>query len=152
MSMSSSRKKTGASLPHEPLARPAVRNMLAHVAADPACDALLREARGACACSIGLMGSDSVKDLKPLGDRLLVKVAEVADRTSGGVILSGAAEKPTIGEVRLGLPHLCQGARGPVEHGGDETVEERGSALLPGADSRHPPLSARLCDVPGGEH
>ena len=49
---------------------------------------------------IGLMGGDNVRELKPLGNRVLVKIAEKAKKSSGGVILSSAEmEKPTIGEV-----------------------------------------------------
>lgn len=41
-----------------------------------------------------------VSTVKPLGDRILVKVSEAEETTSGGIILPDAAkEKPQIGEV-----------------------------------------------------
>ncbi|KAM0953020.1 putative GroES-like superfamily, chaperonin GroES, groES chaperonin family [Dioscorea sansibarensis] len=49
---------------------------------------------------VGILDTDDVKDLKPLGDRVLVKVAEAEDKTPAGVLLTGAAkEKPSIGTV-----------------------------------------------------
>lgn len=43
---------------------------------------------------------DDIKDLSPLGDRLVIKVDSVEDETAGGVLLTeGATEKPTTGEV-----------------------------------------------------
>ncbi|MEL6223899.1 MAG: co-chaperone GroES [Cyanobacteria bacterium J06626_14] len=41
-----------------------------------------------------------VSTVKPLGDRILVKVSEAEEKTSGGIILPDAAkEKPQVGEV-----------------------------------------------------
>ena len=41
-----------------------------------------------------------VSTIKPLADRILVKVADAEEKTSGGIILPDAAkEKPQIGEV-----------------------------------------------------
>ncbi|MEL6159399.1 MAG: co-chaperone GroES [Cyanobacteria bacterium J06554_11] len=38
--------------------------------------------------------------LKPLGDRVFVKVSESAEQTAGGIILPDAAkEKPQVGEI-----------------------------------------------------
>ncbi|XP_031092405.1 20 kDa chaperonin, chloroplastic-like [Ipomoea triloba] len=48
-----------------------------------------------------------VKDLKPLNDRVLIKVAEVEENTSGGLLLSAASkEKPSIGTVLAVGPGL----------------------------------------------
>jgi len=44
--------------------------------------------------------SVSATTLKPLGDRVLVKVLEQEDKTSGGILLPDTArEKPQLGEV-----------------------------------------------------
>ncbi|MGB3494934.1 MAG: co-chaperone GroES [Elainellaceae cyanobacterium] len=41
-----------------------------------------------------------VSTVKPLGDRILVKVSEAEEKTAGGIILPDSAkEKPQIGEV-----------------------------------------------------
>lgn len=42
----------------------------------------------------------NVSTLKPLGDRVLVKVAAKEDKSAGGILLPDAAqEKPQVGEV-----------------------------------------------------
>lgn len=42
----------------------------------------------------------SVSTVKPLGDRVFVKVSESEDKTSGGILLPDTAkEKPQVGEV-----------------------------------------------------
>ena len=42
----------------------------------------------------------SVVSVKPLGDRILVKVQEAEDKTTGGIFLPDSAqEKPQVGEV-----------------------------------------------------
>lgn len=42
----------------------------------------------------------SVSTVKPLGDRILVKVSEAEEKTAGGIILPDTAkEKPQVGEV-----------------------------------------------------
>jgi chaperonin GroES len=42
----------------------------------------------------------SVSTVKPLGDRVFVKVSEAEEMTAGGIILPDAAkEKPQVGEV-----------------------------------------------------
>lgn len=42
----------------------------------------------------------SVATIKPLGDRILVKVSEAEEKTAGGIFLPDTAkEKPQIGEV-----------------------------------------------------
>lgn len=49
---------------------------------------------------IGILDTDDVKDLKPLNDRVLIKVAEAEEKTSGGLLLTEASkEKPSIGMV-----------------------------------------------------
>ncbi|TVU12205.1 hypothetical protein EJB05_45838 [Eragrostis curvula] len=49
---------------------------------------------------IGVLETDDVKDMKPLNDRVLIKVAEVEDKTPGGLILTETTkEKPSIGTV-----------------------------------------------------
>nr|GMD30270.1 20 kDa chaperonin, chloroplastic-like [Ipomoea batatas] len=49
---------------------------------------------------VGILDTDDVRDLKPLNDRVLIKVAEVEEKTSGGLLLSAASkEKPSIGTV-----------------------------------------------------
>ncbi|GJN33893.1 hypothetical protein PR202_gb22522 [Eleusine coracana subsp. coracana] len=49
---------------------------------------------------IGILDSDDVKDLKPLNDRILIKVAEAEEQTAGGLLLTQAnKEKPSVGTV-----------------------------------------------------
>uniref|UniRef100_A0ACD5Y4Y3 Uncharacterized protein n=1 Tax=Avena sativa TaxID=4498 RepID=A0ACD5Y4Y3_AVESA len=49
---------------------------------------------------IGILDTDDVKDLKPLGDRILIKVAESEEETAGGLLLTQATkEKPSVGTV-----------------------------------------------------
>lgn len=48
---------------------------------------------------IGTMGGDDVTTLKPLSDRVLIKLTEVEDETTGGVLLTGKSEKPSTGSV-----------------------------------------------------
>ncbi|TKY54394.1 20 kDa chaperonin [Spatholobus suberectus] len=49
---------------------------------------------------IGTLETDEVKDLKPLNDRVLIKVAEAEEKTAGGLLLTEATkEKPSIGTV-----------------------------------------------------
>ena len=49
---------------------------------------------------IGVLDTDDVKDLKPLNDRVLIKVAEAEQETAGGLLLTQAAkEKPSVGTV-----------------------------------------------------
>ncbi|GAA0170748.1 chaperonin [Lithospermum erythrorhizon] len=62
---------------------------------------------------IGTLDTDDIKDLKPLNDRVLIKlwilelVAEAEEKTAGGLLLTGSSkEKPTIGMVRNLSDHL----------------------------------------------
>ncbi|XP_031105755.1 20 kDa chaperonin, chloroplastic [Ipomoea triloba] len=49
---------------------------------------------------VGILETDEVKDMKPLNDRVLIKVAEAEDKTAGGLLLTEATkEKPSIGTV-----------------------------------------------------
>ncbi|KAL2943052.1 20 kDa chaperonin chloroplastic [Bienertia sinuspersici] len=49
---------------------------------------------------IGILETDDVKDLKPLNDRLLIKVAEGENKTAGGLLLTDSTkEKPSFGTV-----------------------------------------------------
>ncbi|KAF8401123.1 hypothetical protein HHK36_014427 [Tetracentron sinense] len=49
---------------------------------------------------VGILETDDVKDLKPLNDRVLIKVAEAEEKTAGGLFLTEAAkDKPSIGTV-----------------------------------------------------
>ncbi|CAL5199164.1 unnamed protein product [Lathyrus oleraceus] len=49
---------------------------------------------------VGILETDEVKDLKPLSDRVLIKVAEAEEKTAGGLLLTGATkEKPSVGTV-----------------------------------------------------
>ncbi|KAK9917962.1 hypothetical protein WJX75_000084 [Coccomyxa subellipsoidea] len=49
---------------------------------------------------IGILASDNIADLKPLGDRLLVEIEEGKDETDAGLLLTGSTkEQPTIGKV-----------------------------------------------------
>ncbi|MDZ8079285.1 MAG: co-chaperone GroES [Nostoc sp. SerVER01] len=42
----------------------------------------------------------SISTVKPLGDRIFIKVAQAEERTTGGILLPDTAkEKPQIGEV-----------------------------------------------------
>ncbi|TKY72899.1 20 kDa chaperonin [Spatholobus suberectus] len=49
---------------------------------------------------VGILETDDIKDLKPLNDRVLIKVAEAEEKTAGGLLLTEATkEKPSIGTV-----------------------------------------------------
>ncbi|MBW4443555.1 MAG: co-chaperone GroES [Plectolyngbya sp. WJT66-NPBG17] len=60
----------------------------------------------------------TVSTVKPLGDRVFVKVSEAEEKTAGGIILpDNAKEKPQIGEiVAVGSGKLNEkGDRQPME-------------------------------------
>jgi len=60
----------------------------------------------------------SVSTVKPLGDRVFVKVSEAEEKTAGGIILpDNAKEKPQVGEiVSVGSGKLNEkGDRQPME-------------------------------------
>ncbi|KAK1411326.1 hypothetical protein QVD17_37874 [Tagetes erecta] len=49
---------------------------------------------------VGILETDDVKDLKPLNDRVLIKVMEAEETTAGGLLLTQASkEKPSTGTV-----------------------------------------------------
>ncbi|KAL2932354.1 20 kDa chaperonin chloroplastic [Bienertia sinuspersici] len=49
---------------------------------------------------IGILETDDVKDLKPMNERVLIKVAEAEEKTAGGLLLAETAkEKPSVGSV-----------------------------------------------------
>lgn len=62
--------------------------------------------------------SINVSTVKPLGDRVFVKVSPSEEKTSGGILLPDTAkEKPQVGEVvAVGAGKLNEdGSRAPVE-------------------------------------
>jgi len=66
---------------------------------------------------VGILETDDIKDLKPLNDRVLIKVAEAEEKTSGGLLLTEATkDKPSIGTViAVGPGHLDEeGNRKPL--------------------------------------
>ncbi|KAJ0090848.1 hypothetical protein Patl1_13644 [Pistacia atlantica] len=49
---------------------------------------------------VGILETDDIKDLKPLNDRVFIKIAEAEEKTAGGLLLTEATkEKPSIGTV-----------------------------------------------------
>ncbi|CAH9118868.1 unnamed protein product [Cuscuta europaea] len=49
---------------------------------------------------VGILDTEDVSDMKPLNDRVLIKVAEAEQKTAGGLLLTEASkEKPSIGTV-----------------------------------------------------
>lgn len=71
---------------------------------------------------VGILETEDVKDLKPLNDRVLIKVEEAEDVTAGGLLLTQASkEKPSIGTVIAVGP-------GPLDEEGNRT----GLPLSPG--------------------
>ncbi|PIN10932.1 Mitochondrial chaperonin [Handroanthus impetiginosus] len=74
---------------------------------------------------VGTLDTDDVKDLKPLNDRVLIKVAEAEEKTAGGLYLTDSAkEKPSIGTViAVGPGPLDQdGSRKPLSVAPGNTV------------------------------
>ncbi|KAJ0518477.1 putative GroES-like superfamily, chaperonin GroES, groES chaperonin family [Helianthus annuus] len=64
---------------------------------------------------VGILETDDVKDLKPLNDRVLIKVEEAEETTAGGSLLTPASkEKPSIGTVIAVGP-------GPLNEEGNRT-------------------------------
>ncbi|KAM4097555.1 hypothetical protein ACJW30_07G009900 [Castanea mollissima] len=50
---------------------------------------------------VGILESDDAKELKPLNDRVLIKVAEAEEKTAGALLFTKVTkEKPSIGTVR----------------------------------------------------
>ncbi|WOL13815.1 20 kDa chaperonin, chloroplastic [Canna indica] len=49
---------------------------------------------------VGILEAEDVKDLQPLNDRVLIKIAEAEETTPGGLLLTEASkEKPSVGTV-----------------------------------------------------
>ncbi|KAL1189082.1 20 kDa chaperonin [Cardamine amara subsp. amara] len=49
---------------------------------------------------VGILETEDIKDLKPLNDRVFIKVAEAEEKTAGGLLLTETTkEKPSIGTV-----------------------------------------------------
>lgn len=74
---------------------------------------------------IGVLETDDVKDMKPLNDRVLIKVAEAEDKTAGGLILTETTkEKPSIGTVVAVGPGPLddEGKRQPLSVSAGSTV------------------------------
>ncbi|KAL7133299.1 hypothetical protein ABFS83_12G131200 [Erythranthe nasuta] len=74
---------------------------------------------------VGTLETDDVKDMKPLNDRVLIKVAEAETKTAGGLYLSDASkEKPSIGTViAVGPgPFDEEGKRSPLSVAAGNTV------------------------------
>ncbi|KAJ8466458.1 hypothetical protein OPV22_029010 [Ensete ventricosum] len=76
---------------------------------------------------VGILEADDVKDLKPLNERVLIKVAEAEEKTAGGLLLTEASkEKPSIGTVIAVGP-------GPLDEEGNRkplTMITPGSTVL----------------------
>ncbi|KAL5199401.1 hypothetical protein ABZP36_020604 [Zizania latifolia] len=74
---------------------------------------------------IGILETDDVKDMKPLSDRVVIKVAEAEDKTAGGLILTETTkEKPSIGTVVAVGPGPLddEGKRQPLSVSAGSTV------------------------------
>lgn len=72
---------------------------------------------------VGVLDTDDIQDLKPLNDRVLIKVAAAEEKTAGGLLLTEAAkERPSIGTVIAVGP-------GPLDEGGDR----KPLAITPGS-------------------
>jgi len=53
---------------------------------------------------VGILETEDIKDLKPLNDRVFIKVAEAEEKTAGGLLLTETTkEKPSIGTVSAHL-------------------------------------------------
>ncbi|KAL3700142.1 hypothetical protein R1sor_018164 [Riccia sorocarpa] len=67
---------------------------------------------------VGLLKGEDIAELKPLNDRVLIKVTEAEEKTAGGVLLTDSAkEKPVIGEVKAAGPGTIgeDGSRKPLD-------------------------------------
>ncbi|KAM7259369.1 hypothetical protein ACFE04_015110 [Oxalis oulophora] len=74
---------------------------------------------------VGILETDDIKDLKPLNDRVFIKLAEVEEKTSGGLFLTEAnKEKPSIGTVIAVGPGPLdeEGSRKPLSVSSGNTV------------------------------
>ncbi|GER36098.1 20 kDa chaperonin family protein [Striga asiatica] len=74
---------------------------------------------------VGILETDDVKDMKPLNDRVLIKVAEAEEKTAGGLLLTEASkEKPSIGTIVAVGPRPLdkEGKRKPLSLAPGNTV------------------------------
>ncbi|KAI3443524.1 hypothetical protein Pfo_000189 [Paulownia fortunei] len=74
---------------------------------------------------VGILDTDDIKDLKPLNDRVLIKVAEAEEKTAGGLYLTDASkDKPSIGTVVAVGPGPLdeEGKRKPLSVASGNTV------------------------------
>ncbi|GAA0183524.1 hypothetical protein Leryth_002344 [Lithospermum erythrorhizon] len=74
---------------------------------------------------IGILDTDDIKDLKPLNDRVLIKVAEAEQKTAGGLLLTESTkEKPSFGTVVAVGPGPLdeEGSRQPLSISAGNTV------------------------------
>ncbi|KAG8367124.1 hypothetical protein BUALT_Bualt16G0039900 [Buddleja alternifolia] len=74
---------------------------------------------------VGILDTEDVKDMMPLNDRVLIKVAEAEQKTAGGLYLTDASkEKPSIGTViAVGpVPLDEEGKRKPLSVAPGNTV------------------------------
>ncbi|OMO67153.1 GroES-like protein [Corchorus capsularis] len=74
---------------------------------------------------VGILETNDIKDLKPLNDRVFIKVAEAEEMTAGGLLLTEASkQKPSIGTVIAVGPGTSdeQGNRKPLSVAPGNTV------------------------------
>ncbi|XP_047082780.1 20 kDa chaperonin, chloroplastic-like [Lolium rigidum] len=88
---------------------------------------------------IGILETDDAKDMKPLSDRVLIKVAVAEDKTAGGLLLTDSVkEKPSIGMVvAVGPGHLDEEGKRiplPVSEGSSVLYSKYAGAEFKGAD------------------
>ncbi|KAK1620250.1 hypothetical protein QYE76_025767 [Lolium multiflorum] len=88
---------------------------------------------------IGILETDDAKDMKPLSDRVLIKVAIAEDKTAGGLLLTDSVkEKPSIGTVvAVGPGHLDEEGKRiplPVSEGSSVLYSKYAGAEFKGAD------------------
>lgn len=100
---------------------------------------------------IGILDTDDIKDLKPLNDRVLIKVAEVEQKTAGGLLLTESAkEKPSIGTIIAVGPGAFdeEGKRKPLSVSPGNTVlysKFAGTEFKSGDGSEY--MTLRVSDV-----
>ncbi|KAH9619203.1 hypothetical protein KSS87_008521 [Heliosperma pusillum] len=74
---------------------------------------------------VGILETDDIQDLKPLNERVLIKVAEAEQTTAGGLLLTEASkEKPSVGTVVAVGPGPLdeEGTRKPISVSPGNTV------------------------------
>ncbi|KAL6846507.1 hypothetical protein ACP4OV_023955 [Aristida adscensionis] len=99
---------------------------------------------------IGILDTDDVKDLKPLNDRILIKIAEAEEKTAGGLLLTQATkEKPSVGTVvAVGPGPLVEdGSRKPlsITPGSSVMYTKYAGSEFKGADGEY--IVLRASDV-----